>query len=80
MATSLEQQGRLPIGSSANASLDELRAPREKSGPFSGGGIHIAFINPFIKLCQQRRILLPWEVSQGQFPFYSITHLDQRRI
>lgn len=28
-----------------------------KSGPFSRGGLHVAI--PFIKLCLQRRILLP---------------------
>lgn len=34
-------------------------APLEKSGPFSRGGLHVEFINPFINLCQQRRILFP---------------------
>lgn len=33
--------------------------PLEKPGLFIRGGLHVAFIYPFIKPCQQRRILLP---------------------
>lgn len=60
MTTSQEEQGRLPIGSSANVSRHELSGHHWRSQASSSGvAFTYGFINPFIKPCQQRRILLP---------------------
>ena len=75
---SQKEQARLPGGPSGSQLwMSSMGTSREARPHHRGDGLYAAFMSPLIKLWQQKHILFA-KVIQGQFPFYSITHLDQK--
>ena len=56
---SQEERARLRMGlMPVKPWVSSVGTTKEASSWGQGGGLHVAFLNPFIKLCQQRSILL----------------------